>query len=110
MSVEYGTIALCGVVFYDDEAKKIEELNRNNTISDDDWEEYFQYVNGWGIAADGIVFGLLQYFDSEVCVIETDDIFSSLEEIKEFEQKMKDKPWFKEIEWNPKKYIVNYCY
>ena len=110
MSVEYGTMTLHGVVFYDDKAKKIEELNLNGIISDDDWEEYFHYVNAWGSGADGIVFGLFQCFDSEVCVIEAGDLFPSLKEIEEFEQKIKDKPWFKEIEWNPKKYIVNYCY
>lgn len=110
MSVEYGTIALYGVVLFDDKAKKIEELRLNENISDDDWDEYFHFINGWGIAADGIVFGLFQHFDSEVCAVEADDLFPSLQEIKEFEQKMKDKPWFQEIEWNPKKYIVNYCY
>lgn len=110
MSVEYGTITLHGIVLYDDKAEKIEELSRNGTISDDDWEEYFHYVNAWGTAEDGVVFGLFQCFESEACIVEVNDIFPSLKEIKEFEQKMQDKPWFKEIEWNPKKYIVNYCY
>ena len=108
MSVEYGTIALYGIVLYDDKAMKIKELNYKGIISDDDWGEYFHYVNSWGSAADGIVFGLFQRFTG-VYSIEVDDIFPSLEEIKEFEQEMKDKPWFKEIEWNPKKYIINYC-
>ena len=110
MSVEYGTIALYGVVFYDEKASKIEDFRSDEIISDDDWDEYFHYVDGWGSSEDGIIFGLFQRFNSEVCAIEVNDIFPTPKEIQEFEQKMKDKPWFKEIEWEPKKYIVNYCY
>ena len=47
MSVEYGTATLYGVVLYDDEAKKIDELVLNETISDDDWDEYFHCINGF---------------------------------------------------------------
>ena len=110
MSVEYGTATLYGVVLYDDEAKKIDELVLNETISDDDWDEYFHCINALGSVEDGIIFGLYQCFDSEVCAVEINDLFPSPKEIQEFEQKMKDKPWFKEIKWEPEKYIVNYCY
>lgn len=111
MSVDYGTIALYGVVLYDDKARKIMDLSLDKIISYDDWDDYFHYVNSWGGAEDRIIFGLFQCFsDSEVRAVEVGDIFPSPKEIQEFEQKMKDKPWFKEIEWNPKRYIVTYCY
>lgn len=111
MSVEYGLVVGYGMVYKDQEAWNIYKLRLDGIIDDDDWDNYFIRINSWGSAEDGMIFGLFNCFSEMVTFGEDgDDIFPSIHEIFAFESKIREKPWFKKLRWEPKKIIAQYCY
>lgn len=119
MSVEYCLSSCYGIIIDEEVRDSIEEkiINEAKNLGEDedkaitDWEyeDFCHTINSWG--NDGLIFlgiskpleGLLIYQMEDLDIVQEDEI----NKFKTFCDKYKLWDCF---EWNPKKYLINFCF
>ena len=105
--VEYSIGVCYGIIISDEKLMSINELFPNDDVVDDFSDNYLREVNSWT----GGDWFLGVYRDFSGNVINTSKIlWYNDEALKELENKLRKYKIIDAIDWNPQKYIIQFCY